>query len=254
MPTNISGVNPFSILPNYGIDGPVVLRNLVLIVIGAVAVGLVAGLQLLPIRPAITSILFKLAIFITLFNLACLVLSLWSSKIGKIREAQRLLDTYEWRGDERVLDVGCGRGLMLIAAAKRLDTGKAMGLDIWDSRDQSGNRPESTFENARIEGVSDLIEVMNGDARHLPFENNSFDVVLSSKALHNIINPEERKKAVREIARVVKPGGWLGIIDSFQYAKILQDIGWVSAQASARRFQMFPPVKWTTGVKSNSFV
>lgn len=236
-------------LANYGIDGPVVLRNLVIIGIGAVTVGLFAYLQLLPIRPAITSTLFKLAVFIALFNLVCLVLSLWSSKIGKIRETQRLMDIYNWQGDERVLDVGCGRGLMLIAAAKRLATGKAIGVDIWDHRDQSGNRPENTFENARIEGVSDIIEIMNGDARQLPFENNSFDVVVSGKALHNIVNPAEREKAVYEISRVVKPGGWIGIIDSFQYAKILQDIGWVRAQASARRFQMFPPVKWTTGIK-----
>jgi hypothetical protein len=48
---------------------------------------------------------------------------------------------------------------------------------------------------------------------------------------------------VQEIARVLKPGEWLGIIDSFQYAAILKDIGWDEVQASNRRFHMFPPVK-----------
>jgi ubiquinone/menaquinone biosynthesis C-methylase UbiE len=64
-----------------------------------------------------------------------------------------------------------------------------------------------------------------------------------------ITNRQERKKAVQEIARVLKSGGWLGIIDSFQHAAILTDIGWENIHASGRRFHMFPPVKWTTGIK-----
>jgi cyclopropane fatty-acyl-phospholipid synthase-like methyltransferase len=45
------------------------------------------------------------------------------------------------RGDETVLDVGYGRGLHLIGAAKRLTTGKAPGVDIWQAEDLSGNLP-----------------------------------------------------------------------------------------------------------------
>jgi arsenite methyltransferase len=48
-----------------------------------------------------------------------------SSRTGKLEERDRLLDELPWRGDERVLDVGCGRGLLLIGAAKRLTTGRS---------------------------------------------------------------------------------------------------------------------------------
>jgi arsenite methyltransferase len=43
----------------------------------------------------------------------------WSSKVGKLRVRDRLIESLSLRGDESVLDVGCGRGLLLIAAAKQ---------------------------------------------------------------------------------------------------------------------------------------
>src|SRR5206468_8356261 len=79
----------------------------------------------------------------------------WTSKVGKVRERERLLVRLPWTGDERVLDVGCGRGLMLVGAAKRLTTGRATGIDIWQAEDLSGNRPEATLDNAQREGVAD---------------------------------------------------------------------------------------------------
>ncbi|MBT8373723.1 MAG: class I SAM-dependent methyltransferase [Deltaproteobacteria bacterium] len=234
---------------NYGIDGPIVLRNLILIGIGAIFTGILAQFQLLPVQHDIANTLSKFCLGITLFNLGCITLSIWSSKIGKIREAKRMLDTYVWKGDEKVLDIGCGRGLMLISAAKHLTTGRAFGVDIWDSGDLSNNHPQHTLNNARIEGVQDKIEIKDGDARQLPFENNTFDVVLSSKVLHNIIERKKRNQAIHEIGRVLKPGGWVGIIDSFQYANIFKTMGWKNVHASGMRLKMFPPVKWTTGKK-----
>ena len=55
----------------------------------------------------------------------------WSSRVAKLKLRDRVLDAITWRGDEKVLDVGCGPGLMLIGAAKRLKSGKATGIDIW---------------------------------------------------------------------------------------------------------------------------
>ena len=93
---------------NYGIDGPIVLRNLILIGIGAIIIGVVAHFQLLPVRQSIASALTKLGLCLAIFNLSCITLSIWSSKIGKIRETERFLDTYDWRGVE--IDLGSGRG------------------------------------------------------------------------------------------------------------------------------------------------
>src|SRR3954466_7668625 len=145
--------------------------------------------------------------------LAAAAAMLRSSKVGKLRARDELIGALPWCGDERVLDVGCGRGLLLIAAAKRLTTGKATGVDVWHSVDQADNRPEATWANARAEGVADRIEVHNADARQLPFPDNTFNVIVSSLVLHNIHGRIERAKAVREIARVLKPGGRVALLD-----------------------------------------
>jgi arsenite methyltransferase len=88
-----------------------------------------------------------------------------------------------------------------------------MGIDLWQAEDLSGNRPEATLENGRREGVTDRIEVVTGDMRDLPFPDASFDVVLSMNAIHNLYAATDRKKAICEIARVLKPGGRVLIVD-----------------------------------------
>src|SRR5439155_13314827 len=99
------------------------------------------------------------------------------SKVGKLRFREKLLSEIPWRGDEQVLDVGCGHGLMLIGAAKRLKTGKAIGVDLWQKEDQAGNSREATWENIALENVAERVELKDGDARQLPFADGSFDVV-----------------------------------------------------------------------------
>ena len=149
-------------------------------------------------------------------GLVCGVMACWmlyDSKVGKLRERERLLDLMPWRGTEAVLDLGCGRGLMLIGAARRLTTGKATGLDLWQAEDLTGNSPEAALENARREGVSGRVEVKTGDMRKMPFSDASFDVVVSNVAIHNVYDPEGREATMREIARVLKPGGQVVIHD-----------------------------------------
>lgn len=181
---------------NYGIDAPTVVRNLAL---GAVACFILAAVVVRAfIGPALG---FTFAV----------VMMLWSSLVGKFHARDRLLDAIPWRGDERVLDVGCGHGLLLIGAARRVPRGSATGIDIWQDVDQANNSADATRRNAELEGVT--VEVRDGDARRIPFEDASFDVVVSSLALHNIYDARERDVALAEIARVTKPGGYIGIID-----------------------------------------
>ena len=132
---------------------------------------------------------------------------LWGSLVVKVRSRDAILDLISWTGHERVLDVGCGRGLLLIAAAERLTTGKAVGLDLWVQKDQSSNQQAATLENARLENVSDRVRVETGDMRQLPFADGSFDVVLSSWAVHNLELRQDREKVLVEMVRVLKPGG-----------------------------------------------
>jgi SAM-dependent methyltransferase len=136
---------------------------------------------------------------------------------GKLLVWDRELDLLGLRGDERLLDLGCGRGAVLIAAARRLPAGRAVGVDLWRSRDQSGNDIEVTRANARAAGVSDRVELQTADMTQLPFPDASFDVVTSALAMHNIRTAEGRERAVDEAMRVLRPGGRLLLAD-FRHA------------------------------------
>jgi arsenite methyltransferase len=152
----------------------------------------------------------------------------YTTRRGKFIEWERILDGLHLRGDERVLDVGCGRGAVLTAVARRLTTsGKAIGVDIWNAMDQSGNAQDVTTRNASLEGVSDRVQVDTGDMRSLPFADRTFDLVVSSLAIHNLRTIDERKKAVVEAYRVLTPGGRLVIADirsTKLYAGVLRSL------------------------------
>ena len=152
-------------------------------------------------------------VFYSLFFLANASSFFYTTRRGKHIEWERILDGLNLRGDESVLDMGCGRGAVLTAVACRLTTGKVTGVDIWNAMDQSGNAKEVTLRNASLEGVAERIQIETGDMRALPFSDASFDVVVSSLAIHNISSNNDRKKAIAEAYRVLKPGGRLMIAD-----------------------------------------
>src|SRR3954454_2443268 len=153
------------------------------------------------------------------FILAIDALYIYTTRRGKFVAWARLLGQLNLRGDERILDLGCGRGAVLLLAAQHLTAGRAVGVDLWRRVDQSGNSAEATRRNARAEGVADRVELHTADMTALPFEGNSFDVVVSSLAIHNISGAAGREKALREAVRVLRPGGRLVIADVFWAAR-----------------------------------
>jgi arsenite methyltransferase len=196
--------------PDYGIDAPGVVRNL--LVIGAALI--LSGIIFPAIRFGNVTILWSRSAFWP--GGSCLltgILMLVYAKWGKFRHRDMMLNMLRWRGDERVLDVGTGRGLLLIGAARRLTTGTATGIDIWSTKDLSGNSLERTQANIDAEGVKDKVDLKGDDARNLSFPDASFDVILSNLCIHNIPAAEGRAQACREIARVLKPGGTALISD-----------------------------------------
>jgi arsenite methyltransferase len=217
---------------DYGLDAPGAVRNLLLLAAAGIVALITMFLGLWSQRSRIAMLLDPL---ISGGIIAGAVASymIWYSKVGKAKGREKYLNRLQWSGNERVLDVGCGRGLFLIGAAKRLKSGKAVGVDIWQNEDLSGNSQQAAQANAAAEGVADRIEVKTGDARELPFEDGSFDMVLSSVALHNIYDRAQRDKAIGEIARVLKPAGRVLITDirhTHQYAAELQRRGMTSVQ------------------------
>jgi arsenite methyltransferase len=127
-----------------------------------------------------------------------------------------------------------------------------IGLDVWRKQDQAGNDPAATMANAQAEGIAERVELRDGDARRLPFDDQTFDVIVSSMALHNIAGTAGRAAAIGEIARVLKPGGRVAILDfrnTAQYAAALAAARLGEVHRSQRRFGMYPPVRVVTATK-----
>jgi arsenite methyltransferase len=119
----------------------------------------------------------------------------------------------ELKGNEYVLDVGTGTGRTAIQMAKKLTTGKLVGIDIWDTMELGGNSPERAYKNAEIEGVREKVEFKFGNVLEIPFDNDVFDIVTCSSVLNNLPGEKNRIKALKEIFRVLKPKGKLMLLE-----------------------------------------
>jgi SAM-dependent methyltransferase len=129
---------------------------------------------------------------------------------GRFAVWAELVEGLWLRGSHRVLDMGCGRGAVLLLVARRLRSGRAVGLDLWAARPGSA---DATRADAVAEGVSDRVDLCTGDMTAMPFADGEFDVVVSSLAIHTIPSPEGRAAAVAEAVRVLRPGGRLALVD-----------------------------------------
>jgi arsenite methyltransferase len=216
--------------PDYGVDNP----RIGVIIVLAVAAGLAFGLQFRESSGEAARTAASIVLSLVPTGIILILLMVSYVKFEKFRNRDRMLRMAAWRGDELVLDVGTGRGLMMIGAAKRLTTGKSIGIDIWRAGDLSGNTAAAAMRNAEIEGVRDKVDLRNADARKIPFADDSFDRVFSNLCLHNLPGPEDRAAACREIARVLKPGG-VAIVSDYmhtdEYAKVFRGEGMETASS-----------------------
>jgi arsenite methyltransferase len=225
--------------PNYGIDAPGLLKFFFVagvisttLLIAAFSSPLLSGI----LKQIICSLLTVSAFY--LLGMGCFML--FYSKIQKIKDRENLLDLVDWSGDELVLDVGCGRGLMLVGAAKRLKTGKAIGMDLWRQEDQANNSLDATLANAKIEDVLERVEVKTADMRQLPFPQNHFDVITSNWTVHNLEAQADRQQALDEMIRVLKPGGSIvlgDIANQSEYVSHFQQHGMIDVRLHNNPFQ-----------------
>jgi arsenite methyltransferase len=247
--TNMSGpesgtVATVGVRPDYGIDAPGVIRWNALGAAAELAAGI--GLTVARLKPG-PGLVGAGTIW-----LLTPVAMLASSKVGKLRQRDAILDQIALHGDELVLDVGTGHGLVAIGAAKRLPTGRAVGVDIWRQRDQADNTRNSALRNVESEGVANRCTIQDGDARALPFPDNSFDVVLAFFALHNVPGTEGKGRACREIARVLKPGGRVFDYDmvftTAPFVRGFAEAG-LDVQVSGLIWRTYPPGRLITARK-----
>jgi SAM-dependent methyltransferase len=104
---------------------------------------------------------------------------------------------YNLTAESRILDVGCGKGFMLYDFAQLIPEIMVAGIDI----------SEYAIANAKEE-IKPFVKV--GDARELPFENNSFDLVISITTVHNL-EREGCKKSLQELERVSSGGKFITV-------------------------------------------
>ena len=226
---------------NYGIDAPKVIRNLLIIGFILLATSFLPS----DLFPPISTFLHNYALAPGISLIASGLLMYAYAKFGKTKHRERILNLYKWKGDEQVLDVGTGLGLLMIGAAKKLTTGKSTGIDIFNKYDLSNNTIEQTKINAALENVSDKTEILVENILKTNFRDNYFDVVVSNLCLHNLYKADERKQACAEINRILKLGG-KAIISDFkntgEYKNTFATLGMNVQKAGNYFFDTFPPL------------
>jgi SAM-dependent methyltransferase len=231
--------------PNYGVDAPGVVMTFVGLAFASVFAGIFIGSASGTSKGA----LFWVAAFLFAGTATFMI---YSSKKGKPALWALTLDRLELAGDEVALDVGCGRGLVMIEVARRLPDGHVTGIDIWRGKDQSGNAHVITDLNVEIAGVGDRVEVIDADMTDMPFEDGSFDLITASLAIHNLPLAEERQAALAEIVRVLRPGGRVVIIDigrTNEFEDALRDAGLEDVNRSAPTMAIYPPARTVTATR-----
>ncbi len=108
------------------------------------------------------------------------------------------------------------------------------GIDIFNSLDQTSNSPLATFQNVAAANLLDHVVLHTGTFLDLPFSDDSFGLITSSLAIHNVSATKDRRRAITECARVTKPGGWILIVDLkgsvAVYEHTLRELGWQSIE------------------------
>lgn len=150
-------------------------------------------------------------------------------------------------GSETVLDVGCGRGAVLAILASAIPHGKAVGVDLWRQHDQSGNDRAVTEANVTAAAPTTKLELETADMTKLPFPDASFDVVSSNAAVHNLSERDARRTAIREMARVARPGGRVLVADirnTGDYREDLEELGFADVHSASFGWQAWYGGPW----------
>jgi len=232
------------VVGSYGDDFPGVERGLWLATLGA---GLVMLFAAIANAPGLPLVAFGACV---LLAGAALVL-IWSSRVRNVRERARFVDRLELADDAYLLDVCCGRGITLVEAARRVPDGLAVGVDPWRGSDEVLTRPEDALGNAQLEGVDDRSVVATADAAALPFPDEMFDGVSCNRRLGRF-DDTARLAVIRELARVLIPGGRLVIFETRRTRRIaiaLRSVDLTEVARSRRVWRVLPPSRYLTATK-----
>ncbi len=238
---------------DYGIDKPERVRALAMVGLVLIGTGLAQFIALQSTVEDWPELILSICLWIGVLLLVVAGVMLWSSKTGKFGLAWKMLEEMKWRGREKVLDVGCGRGLLTILAARKAPLGEILGIDIWSQEQLSENTKEAAEENAEAERVADLVRFEDGDVNDLRFAVGSFDKVISCLCLHAIGSRKVRNEAVAKLTKLLRPGGEIAILDILhtkEYRKVFEQQGLQNIRRSPMKFLYFLPTRYVIAEKA----
>lgn len=123
-------------------------------------------------------------------------------------DVQALFAEFPFTGETIFLDLACGAGAYSLAAAPRVGSeGEIFAFDLWREGIETLNREIETRQIKNIQaGIADI-------TRNIPLEDASVDICLLATVLHDLLSINAERDALREIERVLKPGGTLAVVE-----------------------------------------
>ena len=125
--------------------------------------------------------------------------------MGGLETTRELIELCHIGQHSHVLDVGCGVGATACYLVQKYGC-SVTGIDRHESM------VAQSQERAKKEGVEQSTRFRVADARDMPFQDSTFDAVLCESVLTFV---EEKQRALDEFARVLKPGGWMGLNEEY---------------------------------------
>jgi len=228
----------------YGVDEPRTLAELLIAGVLAVAVGIIISAYTASSNPRTADAALIGGPGVGFLILVVAAALYWSSRLGKPRELTKVINGIPWGGEEVVLDLGCGRGFATVMAAKKMETGYVVGVDMWSRARVSGNNPQSVLANAAQDKVETKVFAVKAQSSQLPFADQSVDAIISGVAIHYLVPRRQREGLFAEMIRVLKDGGRVGILDAGngnEYSGLLRKLGMRDVEMHRLRFSSFPP-------------
>jgi len=118
-----------------------------------------------------------------------------------------------WNGDGKLMDIGCGNGLLAVEAAKKYSRAEVVGIDYWGGRWEYSQ--QACEKNAEVAGVGERSSFRKATASKLPFEDEHFDALVSNLAFHEVADTKDKREVVKEALRTLKKGGGFAFQDLF---------------------------------------
>jgi arsenite methyltransferase len=148
----------------------------------------------------------------------------WLTASLRFRDVERLLEALELRGDEVVVDLGTGDGVVAVGAAKRVPRGSVIAFDDWE-RPHGGRilSPDFARANAELEGVAARVRVATAPFDRLDVPDASVNAAVACFSLHHL-ERDVRTRALQELARVLAPNGRMLVAEPLHRTEIAETL------------------------------